>query len=82
VRQHTQRIGACLFEPICVNIPINEAGCWTADAIERQLAHVEANAVRGAYARGEYWDKRLRMMVRWADYLDQLKNVGAVIPLD
>jgi len=27
---------------------LNESGRWTADAIERQLAHVEANAVRGA----------------------------------
>src|SRR5665213_91826 len=61
---------------------LNESGRWTADAIERQLAHVEVNAVRGAYARGEHWDERKKMMVWWADYLDQLKSVGAVIPLD
>ena len=61
---------------------LNESGYWTADAIERQLAHVEANAVRGAYARGEHWDERVKMMSWWADYLDQLKSVGAVVPIE
>jgi len=54
----------------------NESRRWTADAVEHQLAHVEVNAVRGTYARGEHWDERKKMMVCWANYLDQLKNVG------
>jgi integrase len=58
---------------------LNESGRWTADAIERQLAHVEANAVRGAYARGEHWEERVKMMTWWADHLDQLKSVERVI---
>lgn len=33
---------------------LNEMGLWNADAIERQLAHIEANAVRRAYTRGKY----------------------------
>ncbi len=33
---------------------LNESGCWNADAIERQLAHIERNDVRRAYARGEF----------------------------
>jgi integrase len=41
---------------------LNESGKWHADAIERQLAHVEGNAVRRAYARGEFWEERVRMM--------------------
>ena len=49
-----------------------------ADAIERQLAHADNNAVRRAYARGEYWDERVRMMQHWSDYLDQLRD-GATI---
>jgi integrase len=53
---------------------LNESGKWGTDAIERQLAHQEANAVRRAYARGEYWDERVRMMQWWADYLDHLKS--------
>ena len=61
---------------------LNESGRWTADAIERQLAHVEANAVRGAYARGEHWDERVKMMTWWANHLDQLKSVGIVVPIE
>ena len=33
---------------------LNEIGLWHPDAIERQLAHRDNNAVRRAYARGEY----------------------------
>lgn len=40
---------------------LNEMGLWYADAIERQLAHCDSNAVRRAYTRGEYWDDRVRM---------------------
>jgi integrase len=29
---------------------LNESGLWNPDAIEAQLAHVEGNAVRRAYA--------------------------------
>lgn len=50
---------------------LNEQG-WPADAIERQLAHVERDAVRGAYNRAEYLSERRRMMQAWADYLDEL----------
>ena len=57
---------------------LNEMGIWNADAIERQLAHADNNAVRRAYARGEYWDERVRMMQHWSDYLDQLRG-GATI---
>jgi integrase len=53
---------------------LNECGKWHPDAIERQLAHVENNDVRRAYARGEYWDERVEMMQWWADYLDELKK--------
>jgi integrase len=60
---------------------LNESGKWSVDAIERQLAHVESNDVRRAYARGEHWDERVRMMDWWADYLDQLKLAGQVVPL-
>lgn len=55
---------------------LNESRKWHADAIERQLAHVENNDVRRAYARGEYWDERVQMMQFWADYLDTLRVRG------
>jgi integrase len=53
---------------------LNESGLWNPDAIERQLAHVEANAVRRAYARGEHWEERVRMMQWWADRLDEMRS--------
>lgn len=53
---------------------LNKMGKWNPDAIERQLAHAEANAVRRAYTRGEYWNERVAMMQEWSDYLDQLRD--------
>lgn len=53
---------------------LNEMGLWNPDAIERQLAHMENNGVRRAYARGQYWEERVRMMQHWSDYLDQLRG--------
>lgn len=53
---------------------LNESGKWSPDAIERQLAHIDKNAVRRAYARGMFWDERVKMMDWWADYLDRLKR--------
>ncbi|MGI8569125.1 MAG: hypothetical protein ACR2KT_08700, partial [Methylocella sp.] len=44
--------------------------------IEAQLAHVEANAVRKAYARAEYWAERVAMMAYWADRLDELRRTA------
>ena len=57
----------------------NESGKWNADAIERQLAHVENNDVRRAYLRGDFWDERVRMMTWWADYRDTLRQGGMVL---
>ena len=55
---------------------LNERG-YRFDLIERQLAHVERNAVRGAYNRAEYLDERRAMMADWADYLYELKGLAA-----
>lgn len=57
---------------------LNESRKWSPDAIERQLAHVENNDVRRAYARGEHWDERVKIMTWWANHLDELKMMGAV----
>ncbi len=53
---------------------LNESGLWNPDAIERQLAHVEGDDVRRAYARGEHWEERVKMMAWWADHLDALRT--------
>jgi integrase len=55
---------------------LNESGLWSPDAIERQLAHLDHNEIRRAYARGEYWDERVRMAAWWGDYLEELKLVS------
>lgn len=51
---------------------LNENG-FNRDHIERQLAHVEANKVRGAYNHAEYLSSRTEMMQWWADYLDHAR---------
>jgi len=57
-------------------------GGWNRDAIERQLAHQEQDDVRRAYVHAaEYWPERVRMMQVWADYLDELREGGKVVPL-
>jgi integrase len=60
---------------------LNEIGRWHPDVIERQLGHEEQNAVRRAYTHGvEYWSERIIMMQMWADYLDELRETGQVVP--
>jgi len=61
---------------------LNEMGIWNPDAIERQLAHMENNGVRRAYARGEYWEERVNMMQHWSDYLDDLRDGGKILKPD
>jgi integrase len=58
---------------------LNEMGKWNPDAIERQLAHADTNAVRRAYTRGEYWNERVAMMQDWSDYLDQLRDGAKIL---
>lgn len=58
---------------------LNESGKFNPDAIERQLAHMEANAIRRAYTRGEYWDERVRMMQHWSNHLEQLRDGAKVL---
>ena len=61
---------------------LNEMGRWNPDAIERQLGHQEMDDVRRAYMHGaEFWLERVKMMQAWADCLDELRDVGNVIPL-
>lgn len=54
------------------NEHIDKHGYHT-DVIERHLAHVEKNKVKGAYNRAEYWEQRVGLSQWWADYLDALK---------
>ena len=59
---------------------LNENG-WNRDAIERQLAHGERDAVRAAYNYAEFLPERREMMQWWADYLDKLALGAEVVPI-
>lgn len=61
---------------------LNESGKWSADAIERSLAHADANSVRAIYNRGRYWDERVAMHQWWSDYLDMLRDGATVLPFN
>ena len=60
---------------------LNESGKWSPDAIERSLAHADANSVRGIYNRGRYWDERVAMHQWWSDHLDMLRDGAAILPI-
>lgn len=60
---------------------LNEIG-YSADWIERQLAHIEPNAVRRTYNHAEYLTERAKMMQQWADMMDTWeKGKGNVEPI-
>ncbi len=52
---------------------------WSSDAIERQLAHAESNAVKAAYCHAKHLPERRKMMQAWSDYLDGLKAGADVV---
>ena len=59
---------------------LNESGIWSSDAIERALAHGDANSIRATYHRGTHWAERVKMAQWWSDYLDRLKFDKSVVP--
>ncbi len=61
---------------------LNESGKFSADAIERALAHQDPDAVRRAYARGEHWQEREAMAQWWADQLDAWRDGAKVLSFD
>jgi integrase len=60
---------------------LNESGRFSADAIERALAHQDPDPVRRAYARGSFWNERVGMAQWWADHLDTLRKGAEVVPM-
>ncbi len=50
---------------------------WPSDVIERQLAHVEKNAVRAAYNHAEFLDQRKDLMRWWGEWLDEQQRKDA-----
>lgn len=58
----------------------NQSGLWPSHVIEKQLAHEDADAVRRAYARSDYWNERVRLMDWWGNYLGELRDSNKVVP--
>jgi integrase len=58
---------------------LNESGKFNHDWIERQLAHVEENKIRGAYNAAEYLPQRTAMMQWYSDWLDARAAVADII---
>jgi len=59
---------------------LHEQG-WDSDVIERQLAHKEGNAIKGAYNHARHLPERVKLMQHYADYLDGLRDGADVIPI-
>lgn len=54
---------------------------WSADAIERALAHGDDDRIRGIYNRSPYWAERVEMAQWWSDRLDQLRSGAEIMPI-
>ncbi|QQO20244.1 tyrosine-type recombinase/integrase [Bradyrhizobium diazoefficiens] len=59
----------------------NEAHAARADVIETALNHMDEDAVRGTYNDAAYHEQRRRLSQWWADYLDDLRRSGAIVPI-
>ena len=55
---------------------LNESGRFSADAIERALAHQDPDPVRRAYSRGSFWKEGVEMAQWWSHHLDTLRKGG------
>lgn len=54
---------------------------WSADAIERALAHGDGDRIRGIYNRSPYWAERVEMAQWWSDRLDQIRAGAEIFPI-
>jgi len=55
---------------------------WDPDVIERQLAHKEGNAIKGAYNHARHLPERVKLMQHWANYLDGLRDGAEVTSIN
>lgn len=58
---------------------LHEDSPFNSETIERALGHQDSNAIRRAYARGEHWSDRVRLVQWWADYLDNLHEKAIAV---
>lgn len=63
-----------------ISTALNDKG-YSADWVERQLAHGDPDKIRGTYNKAPYLEQRRKMMQEWADYLDMILRRAEVIPI-
>lgn len=68
------RMTAHGFRALASTVLNSESG-FSADVIERQLAHKESDAVRAAYHRAEYLDQRRELMAWWSDWVTRAQKL-------
>jgi len=54
---------------------MNESGRWTADVVEKLLAHAEENKTRASYNAAEYLAQRAEALQWWADMLEAKRGM-------
>jgi integrase len=59
---------------------LNDSNLFSIDAIERELAHQDEDAVRRAYRRGEAMAERVKMAQWWADYVTAMAAQSINLP--
>jgi hypothetical protein len=52
-----------------------------AAVVRRLNGNFDNDSIRRAYARADFWDERVKMMVWWADKCDELQRGGIIVPL-
>jgi integrase len=67
------RMTAHGFRSLASTVLNSESG-FAPDVIERQLAHKETDAVRAAYHRAEYLDRRRELMAWWSNWIERKAN--------
>ena len=51
------------------------------EVVRRQLGKGDKNKIRGIYSRAAYWAERARLIQRWSDRLDSLRNGASAVSL-
>lgn len=60
-----------------VSTGLNELG-FSPRLVEVQLGHKKGDAIEAAYNDAKHLNDRLKMMQKWADYLERMKTGGAI----
>jgi len=59
-----------------------QVGRWSEDAVRLSMKHVNSDSTRAAYARGQCFDERVKLLKVWEDWITNAKGHTAdVIPM-